>query len=62
MLMGSSGLNVRPPVGSATGGMAGVYAHSRSRGFGAEVKRRVLLGTYALSAEWVFMFRVGFVG
>ena len=49
--MGLSGLNVRPPGGSATGGMADVYAHSRSKGFGAEVKKRVLLGTYALTAE-----------
>lgn len=28
-----------------------VYAHSRTAGFGAEVKRRILLGTYALTAE-----------
>jgi len=52
--MGLSGLNIRRPPGvSAMGGMADVYAHSRTRGFGAEVKKRVLLGTYALSAEWV---------
>ncbi|MDR0476325.1 MAG: Asp-tRNA(Asn)/Glu-tRNA(Gln) amidotransferase subunit GatA [Desulfobulbaceae bacterium] len=29
-----------------------VYEKSRSRGFGAEVKRRILLGTYALSAGY----------
>ena len=29
-----------------------VYAKSRSRGFGAEVKRRILLGTYALSSGY----------
>jgi Asp-tRNA(Asn)/Glu-tRNA(Gln) amidotransferase A subunit family amidase len=29
-----------------------VYAHSRTAGFGAEVKRRILLGTYALTAEY----------
>jgi aspartyl-tRNA(Asn)/glutamyl-tRNA(Gln) amidotransferase subunit A len=29
-----------------------VYARSRSAGFGAEVKRRILLGTFALSAGY----------
>ncbi|KAG1863573.1 amidase signature domain-containing protein [Suillus subalutaceus] len=28
-----------------------VYAHTRSAGFGAEVQKRILLGTYALTAE-----------
>lgn len=30
-----------------------VYAESRSAGFGAEVKRRILMGTFALSAGYV---------
>jgi len=30
---------------------ANIYASTRSRGFGAEVKKRILLGTYALTAE-----------
>jgi len=30
----------------------GVYTHTRGRGFGAEVARRIMLGTYALSAGY----------
>ena len=29
-----------------------LYAHSRAEGFGAEVQRRILLGTYALSSGY----------
>jgi aspartyl-tRNA(Asn)/glutamyl-tRNA(Gln) amidotransferase subunit A len=32
--------------------LAGMYSKSRDQGFGAEVKRRILLGTYALSAGY----------
>lgn len=48
------GLHVEPPSGSDKRKIANVYSHSRSRGFGPEVKRRILLGTYALTAEYVF--------
>ncbi|KAI8996464.1 amidase signature enzyme [Trametes punicea] len=45
------GLRVEPPPGANLTKTANVYAHSRSLGFGKEVQRRILLGTYALSAD-----------
>ena len=43
---------VRYGLRAADGDIEGMYAGTRSRGFGAEVKRRVMLGTYALSAGY----------
>jgi aspartyl-tRNA(Asn)/glutamyl-tRNA(Gln) amidotransferase subunit A len=39
----------RPP---GPGGLGAMYRRSRSTGFGREVKRRIMLGTYALSAGY----------
>ncbi|KAH9074850.1 amidase signature enzyme [Lactarius deliciosus] len=46
------GSHVPLPPGAIARSPADVYAHSRTAGFGAEVKRRILLGTYALTAEY----------
>jgi aspartyl-tRNA(Asn)/glutamyl-tRNA(Gln) amidotransferase subunit A len=42
------GLRLEP----ARGDLVAMYGKTRDRGFGAEVKRRILLGTYVLSAGY----------
>jgi aspartyl-tRNA(Asn)/glutamyl-tRNA(Gln) amidotransferase subunit A len=47
------GCHVRPPLGGDVMKTSKNYALSRTKGFGEEVRRRILLGTYALTAEYV---------
>jgi aspartyl-tRNA(Asn)/glutamyl-tRNA(Gln) amidotransferase subunit A len=50
------GIRFGPRLGN--GDVLGNYLATRGRGFGAEVKRRVMLGTYALSAGYYDAFYV----
>jgi aspartyl-tRNA(Asn)/glutamyl-tRNA(Gln) amidotransferase subunit A len=45
------GIRYGPRLGE-DGDVLGIYLATRGRGFGAEVKRRIMLGTYALSAGY----------
>ncbi|KAK7031613.1 Glutamyl-tRNA amidotransferase subunit A, mitochondrial [Favolaschia claudopus] len=45
------GLHVPLPPGSNLTNSASMYARTRSVGFGSEVQKRILLGTYALTAD-----------
>ncbi|KAG8905038.1 Trimeric GatFAB AmidoTransferase(AdT) complex subunit, partial [Tulasnella sp. 403] len=45
------GKHVPPPQDADRNQTSAVYAYSRSAGFGPEVRKRILLGTYALTAE-----------
>jgi aspartyl-tRNA(Asn)/glutamyl-tRNA(Gln) amidotransferase subunit A len=42
----------RATPAAASDGLLGTYVESRSQGFGAEVKRRIMLGTFALAAGY----------
>ncbi len=47
---------VRKEGDSEFGALSGMYATSRENGFGDEVKRRIMLGTYALSSGYYDAF------
>jgi aspartyl-tRNA(Asn)/glutamyl-tRNA(Gln) amidotransferase subunit A len=46
------GLRSNPEPGTGSPELHRMYAHTRAQGFGAEVKRRIMLGTYVLSAGY----------
>jgi len=45
------GSYVKPSPGTNLGKTSNIYAQTRSAGFGLEVQKRILLGTYSLSAD-----------
>lgn len=45
------GTQVTPPPNADRTKASDVYSHTRQAGFGEEVQKRILLGTYALTAE-----------
>jgi aspartyl-tRNA(Asn)/glutamyl-tRNA(Gln) amidotransferase subunit A len=46
------GFRATLPPGDRNADLHGMYARTRAQGFGAEVKRRIMLGTYVLSAGY----------
>lgn len=50
-LIGVTGSRETLPPGTDKRVVSNVYAHTRSKGFGHEVQKRILLGSYALTAE-----------
>jgi aspartyl-tRNA(Asn)/glutamyl-tRNA(Gln) amidotransferase subunit A len=46
------GFRARPAAGAREQDLASMYARTRALGFGPEVKRRIMLGTYVLSAGY----------
>lgn len=46
------GRAVKLETGNSNSGLIDVYLNNRGKGFGAEVRRRIMIGTYALSAGY----------